>query len=286
MERRVDLHTHTTASDGILTPEKVVRRAASKGLLAIAITDHDTVSGIEEAQKTGDEVGVEILPGVELSTLWKGTEVHILGYGIDFHNTEFKRLLEKQRNVRKIRNEMMIARLNDLGIPITLAEVNARKRPEMKDLNVGRPHIAEVLMERGVVSSVTEAFERFLGKDGMAYVTPKRISPLDAISLVHQFGGAAVLAHPGLYDQDEIIPILAEQQLDGMEVDYPEHNEKKRTHYRQLAEKYQLLQTAGSDFHGERHGKMYHADIGSDYVTYQVYLQLKKRIQRLNHMHK
>ncbi|SEN06974.1 PHP domain-containing protein [Lihuaxuella thermophila] len=270
---RVDLHCHTTASDGLLTPAQVVRLAKEAGLAAVAITDHDTVAGVEEAKQAGSELGVEVVPGVEISTLWNGREIHMLGYFIDTQHPDLLNKLKAQREVRKLRNRMMIEKLNELGIDITMEEVEAKKRGP--NLNVGRPHIAEVLIDKGVVQSMDEAFDRFLGRDGLAYVTPERISPQDAIELVHASGGVAVIAHPGLYERDELIPELVRKGLNGIEVNHPDHPEQAKERYRLLAEQYQLIATAGSDFHGERNGSMYHAPLGTCTVDYTSLTALK-----------
>lgn len=273
---RVDLHSHTTASDGLLSPTEVVRLARQKGLAAVAITDHDIVSGIDEAIVEGKNLGVEVIPGVELSTLWNGKEIHMLGLFIDYQDQELLKRLEKQRGVRHRRNQMMIQKLNQLGIPITLEEVEAKKRGDSTKRNVGRPHIAEVLIEKGIVRDMNEAFDQYLGHGGKAYVTPERITPFDAIKWIHQSKGVAVIAHPGLYEQDDLIPLLVRNGLDGIEVDHPDHTEEDRKRYQKMAEEYDLVATAGSDFHGERHGSMYHAPLGTCTVSYEPVLRLKQ----------
>ncbi|MBA4493289.1 PHP domain-containing protein [Paenactinomyces guangxiensis] len=273
---RVDLHSHTTASDGLLRPDQVIQLAREVGLKAVAITDHDTVSGIEEAQEEGRKLGIKVVPGVEISTLWDGKEIHMLGYYIYPHDPELLKKLEDLRDVRKIRNQMMISKLNQLGIEITLEEVAEKSKRKAPGLNVGRPHIAEVLIDKGVVGSMDEAFDRYLGRDGLAYVTPKRITPFEAIDIIHGGGGVAVIAHPGLYEQDEVIPQLVECGLDGIEVNHPDHTEEAKRRYRGIAEKYHLIATAGSDFHGERNGSMYHAQLGTCTADYSRVKELKQ----------
>lgn len=274
--QRVDLHCHTTASDGMFSPADVVRLAHQVGLRAVAITDHDIVSGIDEAMREGKARGVEVVPGVEISTLWKGKEIHMLGLFIDHKNKALLERLEKQRDVRKLRNQMIIEKLNELGIAITLEEVEAKKRGDSPNLNVGRPHIAEVLIDKGVVRTMDEAFDQYLGKDGKAYVTPERISPQEAIEWIHQSGGAAVIAHPGIYEQDDLIPQLAEKGLDGIEIDHPDHPKEAKMRYQKMAQDLGLIPTAGSDFHGERHGSMYHAPLGTCTASYEQVLALKQ----------
>lgn len=277
---QVDLHSHTTASDGLFSPAAVVERAKEKGLRAVAICDHDTVTGIKEAQAIGEKLGVEVVPGVEISSLWKNREIHMLGYFINVDSEQLQERLKAQRNVRQVRNQMMITRLNELGIPITLHEVTAKSRNKQGGLNVGRPHIAEVLIEKGIVKDMNEAFDRYLGKDGQAYVTPERITPHEAIDLIHQSGGVAVLAHPGLYQFDELIPELVARGLDGLEYNHPDHDEESKARYRAMADQWGLIYTAGSDFHGERYGSMYHADLGTCTVSYQQVKALKQAVQR------
>ncbi|MFD1426775.1 putative metal-dependent phosphoesterase TrpH [Kroppenstedtia sanguinis] len=257
---RLDLHVHTTASDGMFSPVEVVKRAKAKGLLGIAITDHDTVAGVEEARQCGEESGLVVIPGVEISTVANGQDIHVLGYFVDLTDESFQERLQEQREARKRRNHQLLDRLTNLGIQITMEEVEARKPDKV---NIGRPHIAEVLVEKGVVQNMNEAFAKYLGKDGAAYVTTPRISPEEALILIRQAGGVPVLAHPGLYDDDELVWKLAQNDLAGIEVNHPDHDEKMRIRYREMVRQCGLLATAGSDFHGERQGSMYHADLGT-----------------------
>ncbi|WP_206425307.1 PHP domain-containing protein [Staphylospora marina] len=277
--RMTDCHAHTTASDGLHSPTEVVRIARDAGLYAVAVTDHDSVDGVEEALEAGKRWGMEVIPGVEISTLWQGREIHMLGLFIDHKDPGLLEKLEELRDVRRRRNLMMIDKLNELGIDLTLEEVEAKKRGKA-DLNVGRPHIAEVLMEKGIVRSMEEAFDKYLGKNGLAYVTPDRISPVEAIRLIHRSKGAAVIAHPGLYGMDEILPWLVENGLDGIEVNHPDHTEEDKARYLRLAEQWNLAVTAGSDFHGERNGSMYHAPLGTCRLEWERALLLKERAEK------
>jgi len=270
---RIDLHTHTTASDGKCSPTENVRLAEDRGLKAIAITDHDTVSGIQEALDVAQNLQVEVIPGIEVSTSIEGREIHVLGYFIDFQNEELNAELSKLRETRNLRNEMMIERLNELGIEITLAEV--KEKQKKKGGNVGRPHIAEVLMDKGIVADLTEAFEVYLGKEGKAYVNPPRISPFEGMELIKKYGGVPVLAHPGLYDYDELIEQMVEKGLQGIEVHHPDHSPEEQVHYRKIAEQFGLIQTGGSDYHGKRNGVVFHGDLGSQPIEYSVLKQLK-----------
>jgi predicted metal-dependent phosphoesterase TrpH len=257
---KADLHTHTRASDGWHTPEELVRMAREAGLEAVAVTDHDTVAGVQDALESGRKMGVDVLPGVEISTLHEGVEVHVLGYAMDFEDPVFLRWLQELRNTRDLRNRMIVERLQQLGIDIQLEEVYAKQQ---KDGNVGRPHIAAVLVEKGIVASVNEAFEEYLGTGKKAYVVPPRISPLEALELIHGAGGVCVLAHPGLYKKDDLLKKLIAKGLDGIEVFHPDHTAEDENRYRQMAEECGLLMTGGSDFHGVRDGQAFHGPLGS-----------------------
>ncbi len=274
LELRADLHTHTLASDGTCTPAENVRLAKEAGLHAVAITDHDTVAGIGEAMKASREYGVQVIPGVEISSVGIGQDIHVLGYFIPYEDEKFMAELAKLRDTRHKRNKMLVAKLNELGIPIDLEKVYRRK--EGTDKNIGRPHIAEELMELGAVKSIEEAFEKYLGKGGLAYVNPPRISPQEAIRLIRQSGGVAVLAHPGLYGNDDFVEELILHGLDGIEVWHPDNSEEQRQHYMRLADDYGLVMTGGSDFHGWRGEEPFHAMLGSSTTTAKAVQQLKK----------
>ena len=274
--KKADLHIHTTASDGLLSPAEVVQMAKQAGLAAIAITDHDTVAGITEAQEWAQKIQLEVVPGVEISTVEGQQEVHVLGYYIDEQDPKFASFLSAQRNVRQQRNQMMIEKLHSLGIQVTMEEVLRKKKNHTPQTNVGRPHIAEVLIDKGVVGSVQEAFEKYLGKDGLAYCTPPRITPFEAITRIREAGGVPVLAHPGLYRDDHLIKKLVDQGLTGLEVYHSDHTKEMERTYRELAHRYGLIVTGGSDFHGERNGSMYHGPIGTRTVEYNQLQMLKK----------
>lgn len=271
----VDLHMHTTASDGLCTPTEVVQMAHKLELAAIAITDHDTVAGIEEAQFMAEKLHLEVVPGVEISTREQGKEIHVLGYFIDVQDKSFTAFLSRQRNVRQQRNEMVIEKLRSLGIAITMDEVLRKKKSKTRQINVGRPHIAEVLIDKGVVRSMDEAFEKYLGEGGMAYSTPPRITPAEAIKHIREAGGVPVLAHPGLYGDDQLVEKIIQEGLVGIEVYHPDHTQRMERIYQQLAKKHNLIITGGSDFHGEREGVMYHGAIGSRRVAYNQLQALK-----------
>jgi len=274
----VDLHTHTTASDGLHRPADNVRMAREAGLHAVGITDHDTVAGIDEAEIAGKKLGVEVVPGVEISTAEDGKDIHILGYYIDRRNPVLLERLASQRQVRNVRNEGIIANLNRLGIPITMAEVErVAGRSGDGDETVGRPHIAEALVRRGAVSSVQEAFDKYLAKGKPAYFNPPRISPFEAVQWIHEAGGKAVVAHPGLYGRDELVERLLDAGADGVEAYHSDHSPEQAEHYRRMAEARGKLVTAGSDFHGERKGGgVYHGPIGNRTVDAGILEQLRR----------
>lgn len=260
---KADLHTHTTASDGLYSPVELVRAAQRAGLAAVAVTDHDTMAGVAEAKKEGAKWGIDVISGVEISSLAEGKEIHVLGYFPGEMDPGFVDKLRSLRDVRRKRNEMILEKLRELGISIQMEEVMAKRREGSPEANVGRPHIAEVLVDKGVVSTIDEAFERFLGKDGAAYCTPRRISPMEAIRWISEAGGIPVLAHPGIYEDDELVETLIQGGLAGLEVYHPDHNREMEQRYEALAKKHRLIVTGGSDFHGERHGIPYHGPLGS-----------------------
>lgn len=271
-----DLHTHTTASDGTQSPAANVQMAFDAGLGAIAITDHDTVSGVAEALLVGRELGIEVVPGVEISTVANGQDIHVLGYYIDIHNEQFLQRLASLRETRDTRNNMIIERLQQLGLDITMAEVLREvENIKSKGDTVGRPHIAAVLLNKGYVSSISEAFDRYLGTGAAAYANPPRIGPATAIGWIQESGGKAVLAHPGIYHDDALVEAIVHQDLDGIEVYHSDHTPEDEAKYLSLAQRSGLLITAGSDFHGERGGVVFHAPIGSRRIGIDVLQSLK-----------
>ncbi|MFD2612909.1 PHP domain-containing protein [Paenibacillus gansuensis] len=270
-----DLHTHTSASDGTNPPAVNVRLAWEAGLAAVAVTDHDTVAGLPEAIAEGERLGITVVPGVEISTVAGGQDIHVLGYYMDFHNPLFVERLGELRRTRDIRNEMMVARLNELGMNITMEEILSNVNKEDPDETVGRPHIADLLVKKGYAATMQEAFDRYLGKNGAAYVNPPRITPADAVRWIHEAGGCAVLAHPGLYQMDELVEEMVQGGFDGIEVYHSDHRPEDSAKYRMLAERYDLIQTGGSDYHGERNGVVFHAALGSSKVTIEAVTQLQ-----------
>ncbi len=274
---RADLHTHTHASDGTGAPADNVRLAREAGLAAIAITDHDTVAGVAEAMAAGEQLGVRVVPGVELSTVAEGTDIHILGYWIDWEDKQWLDRLRSQRDTRGVRNEMIIARLCELGLPITMDEVlEEAGRGGHGDRAIGRPHLAGVLVRKGYVATMTEAFDRYLGSDGAAYVNPPRLSPFEALTWIREAGGAGVIAHPGLYGRDALVEQLLAAGADGIEVFHSDHGPEEERRYGELARGYGVIATGGSDYHGVRNGVVFHGHVGSRAVDAAVVEQLRQ----------
>lgn len=270
----VDLHTHTTASDGLHMPADNVRMAKAKGLAGIAITDHDTTAGIDEAVKEGEKLGIIVVPGVEISTVLYGMDIHVLGYNMDIRNPLFQERLEAQRNTRERRNVMMIERLRSLNIPITMEDVRQVAARKSKEETIGRPHFAEVLIKLGVVATMQEAFDRYLAKGAAAYVSLPRIRPEEAVAWIREAGGKAVLAHPGIYGDDDAVREIIQAGVDGLEVYHSDHSPEQERAYLSLAKTHELIITAGSDFHGSRGGEVFHGEIGNRRIEQSVLEQL------------
>ena len=248
---RIDLHLHTTHSDGSLPPAEVLRLAHNARVTALAITDHDILSGIPEAIVTGAELGIEVIPGVEISSCVGGSELHILGYFIDWQDSELIRRLAALRESRHARNPQIIERLRSLGLDVTYKEVRALAGTD----SVGRPHIARLLMDKKYVTSAKDAFDRYLAEGRPAYVARELPQPAVAIAWIRAAGGVAVLAHPtwakvsgeGL---NALLTTLKADGLGGIEVHYSTHTKRQTTEYLDLAKRLNMLVTGGSDFHG------------------------------------
>ncbi len=273
----MDLHTHTTASDGKESPSSVVKLAKEAGLHAVAITDHDTVGGIAEAISEGKKQGIEVIPGIEISTAARGHEFHILGYFMDWKNEQFLTRISNLRQTRQKRNEKIIQNLSSLGMDISLDEIRklVNKEGETQD-SVGRPHIADMLVKKGIVANLREAFDLYLSKDGKAYAQIERIHPATALDWIKEAGGAAVIAHPGLYDADEMVERFIRYGVDGLEVYHSDHTSEDEVKYKKMAKQHHLIMTAGSDFHGTRQGEVFHGPLGGKTVSYDVVTALKQ----------
>ena len=242
----IDLHTHSTASDGLLAPAELVKQAREAGLGLIALTDHDNTNGLQEALEAGHANQLEIVPGIELNTEIPGAEVHVLGYFLDYQQPAFQHTIETLRDMRVDRAQRMVKKLQSLGIHITWERVR-----ELAAGTVGRPHVAAALVEKGYASSVPDAFNRYLYYGGPGYVPRYKLSPLDASRMIQSVHGLPVLAHPAqLPNLDTLLASLAQTGLAGMEVYYGDYSPETVDRLHSLAEQHHLIPTGGSDYHG------------------------------------
>jgi predicted metal-dependent phosphoesterase TrpH len=245
MNGLADLHTHTVFSDGANTPCDLVRLAAQKGISAIAITDHDSVNGVPEAFECGRQAGIEVIPGLEISTDVNDVEVHLIGLFVDFENAELQKYLEFFRTERLHRAERIIKKLEALNVEIFIEEV----LEEAKNSAIGRPHIANILYRKGYVENYLDAFHKYLGDYAPAFERKIHVSLQSAIKLINDAGGLAILAHPGRMSE-ELLTQIIHAGIDGIEVVHPSHNLSLQKFYTGLVEQYCLLASGGSDYHG------------------------------------
>lgn len=246
-----DLHTHSTASDGVDAPARVVERAAAAKLAAMSLTDHDSVSGVAEAQARGRELGIEVLSGAELTAYVGSREVHILGYRLDINHEGLLAHCEAFRKQRDWRANEIAKRLEAAGAPIDIERVRA-----MSDGgSIGRPHVARALLEAGHVASMEEAFNRFLGDGKPANVPKAEVSPAEVIAIINEAGGVAVHAHPGIGNQFDLIPEMAKWGLRGVEILHSSHSAEDTARAIAISLDHGLLRTGGSDCHGALPGK-------------------------------
>jgi hypothetical protein len=276
----VDLHVHSTVSDGLYPPHEVVRLAAEIGLRAVALTDHDTVAGVPEALAAGRVLGIEVIPGVEFSADFDDGACHILGYFLDHTHPPLLDLLHAAREGRHERNLKILARLNELGIPVTLEEVTRGAKEGV----LTRGHFATALIERKAVKNWDEAFAKYLGRGGLAYVSRRRVTPVDAIQAVRGAGGLAALAHPrqlnrGADETDEWIERLAAAGLDAVETASPDHTPNYARRYKAAAERLGLLEVGGTDWHGRLEANV-HLGLGAGAmaVHYDLVQKMKDRL--------
>jgi len=267
--RFADLHLHTSYSDGTYTPEELILEVAKQDLAAISVVDHDTVAGIEPTLKIAKEKNIEVLPGIELSVEYDGLEVHILGYLIDYKNGYLIERLKELKQIRIERIYKIVDKLKDAGINLnaqSVFEIAGEGTP-------GRLHIARAMVKEGLIGSLGEAFQRFIGDRCPAYVCGFKFSPEEAIKLIRNIGGIPVLAHPYIFKKDELIPQLVDYGLMGLEVYYPEHTQSMVNFYLGLAKKLNLLVTGGSDCHGTAKPEV---KIGSVKIPYELVEKLKQ----------
>jgi len=274
----VDLHAHTTASDGTLSPRELVSAAARRGVRVLAVTDHDSTDGLRDAfDEAAKHPPLTIVPGLEINCDAPGAagaEVHVLGYYVDHEAGWFQDFLREQRVERVARVHRIVARLAELGMPIDAAEVFAI----VKEGSAGRPHVAQVMVQRGYVRSVREAFDRYLHANGPANVPRKRLTPVEAVRIIRRAHGVPVFAHPGLADRDALIPELVEAGLMGIEAIYAEHSAAQTAHYKDLCRAHGLVATGGSDYHGERSGRT--NPLGHPPVPMSVWEELKAAAEK------
>jgi len=275
--KTIDLHTHSNASDGSLSPGELVAHAVQRGAAAIALTDHDTVAGLPEALRAAEACSFELVPGLEISADYLGGGMHILGYFIDHADPFFQQELERLQEARRERNPKIIARLQELGIPITYDRVLA-----LSGGQIGRPHIAQAMLQIGAVQNLEEAFKKYLTKGAPAYVEKFRLSPEQAIVLIHRAGGVPVLAHPFTLNcttREQLTGLLRrlkDQGLQGLECLYSEHTPDQTREYLHLAAELDLRVTGGSDFHGQnKEGVEILTGYGSLRIPYQRLQALK-----------
>ncbi|HYO55041.1 PHP domain-containing protein [Archangium sp.] len=245
----IDLHSHTTASDGQHSPAELLALAASAGVTALAVTDHDTVAGLREAAEAARAHGVELVPGIELSAFVLKREVHILGHFVRPDFPELASYEARLRVEREQRMERMVEQMRKLGFPVRMEEVRAKAG----NAQFGRPHLARVLVERGWCLDVKEAFDRFLGSGKAAWTERFKLDGGEAIRLIHRAGGTATVAHPGSSKLERYdILLLAREGLDGLEALHSDHNPSVQEKYLKFAKEFDLVPTGGSDFHGEQ----------------------------------
>lgn len=268
-QKYADLHVHTRISDGFFAPEEAVEQAKKAGIAAICVTDHDSITGVEGALWAGQRWGVEAIPGVELSSQAEDKELHILGYYIDWRKKWFKDELLKLQEDRRERVKKMVDKLLELGVKISYNLVIS-----MDGGVIGRPHIALAMVDQGYAKTMQEAFDKYIGFGKPAYVGRYPLTPLEAIEMIRKVGGVPVLAHPIYAHADDMLPKLVEHGLRGIEVYHSRHDVSTSRHYRQLAKKYDLLITGGSDAHGME------VPVGCVRVPYSYVEKLKEEVAK------
>lgn len=276
---QVDLHIHSTASDGSLTPTQLVRHAGRLGLQVIALTDHDSTAGVSEARAAGQTYGVEVIAGVEINTDVSKAEIHVLGYFVDTDHAELNEQLARIREGRVGRARKMAEVLTGMGAPVRFERI----LEIAGEGSVGRPHVAQALVEAGHAHGYRDAFERFIGRNSPAYVERMKFTPAEACALIRRAGGLPVLAHPVFYDKygaiksaidlDELLPQMITAGLAGLEAYYPNYDAVTHEFLLGIARRYGLLVTGGTDFHGPRTGQ---PDLGGIYVPLKVVRRLRE----------
>jgi len=274
--KKIDLHIHTTYSDGTYTPKEIIQAVRDLGFSTIAITDHDTIDGYLAARKYARKYDIELIPAVEISSYYQNYDVHILAYFIDIHNKKLNTLLNFTQKARTKRAKQILEKLEEFDIFLTMKQVY--KFVGNKKV-IGRPHIANAMFKNGFTESYEEAFYKYIGNDSPAYVCKPTYKPVEIFQIVKGAGGLSVLAHPGVIKNDFLIPELVELGLDGIEVFYPLHTIYQKNIYLELAHRYNLLITGGSDFHGnnKKNNELGRVTLKEEYLE-----RLKSKWKELN----
>ena len=272
-----DLHSHSDRSDGTLSPTEEMRLAASRDLTGVALTDHDTFEGLEEAAAAAEELGLDFVPGIEFSAEHDGASLHILGYWVDPADPDVDAELLRLTATRDRRGELIVDRLRELGFDITIERVRELAGGQA----IARPHIAAAMVEAGIVTEEKEAFERYISDDGLAYVPKHALAPLDALRLIAAAGGVCVLAHPGMWRGTDTVPdaLIEEMAAGGMvgvEVHHPDHDDVMRAKYAAIAERLGLVPLSSSDCHGDRFGRR----MGQERTDADTFAELQRRAGR------
>ena len=270
MPALVDLHLHTTKSDGLWRPTEVVRFCKKTGFSAISVTDHDTVAGVEEAMEAGEDCDVEVIPGIEISSFFEGKEFHILGYFIDYEDKRFRARLKRLKEKRKERAAKIMEKLNNLGFSLSMRAIRKNVHGDC----IGRAHVADALVAAGCVKSRDEAFNLYLNIDGPAFVEKEELSSEEALDMIRKVGGVGVIAHPGMFYEEDKLRKLISLGIDGIETIHPRHDKKIVAKLRRTVSKYGLLETGGSDFHGDEKGQDFMRTLR---IPYKVVLDIKSK---------
>ncbi|MDP0494532.1 MAG: PHP domain-containing protein [Fusobacterium sp. JB021] len=273
-----DLHTHTENSDGTYSVENLVKLAKEKELKVIAITDHDTISGLFQTKELSEKYKIEIINGIEMSCNLNGKDVHILGYGVNIEDSNFKKELIRIKKIREERNDKIIEKLNKLKLNVSLEELKEIAKGDI----ISKAHFAELMMNKGYVYSKREAFKNYLGKAGLAFVEKKNYEPIDAVKMLKKNGAFISLAHPKLVTENDnelenLIKELKKEGLEGLEVNYYSFNKNDKKRYNKIAEKYNLIITGGSDFHGKNRVDV---SLGESGLNEKEYIEFKKSLKK------
>lgn len=278
MPEGYDLHAHSNRSDGTLPPAEVIALAARRDLAGVALTDHDTFDGLDEAASAADGIGLDLVPGIEFSAEYGDASLHILGYWLDPDDEAVNAELDRLTATRLRRGELIVEKLRELGFDVSFERV----REIAGGQSIARPHIAQAMVEAGIVATERQAFERYISDDGLAYVPKHALEPMEALRLIRGAGGVCVLAHPGMWKgsgsvPDELIERMAEGGMVGLEVWHPDHDDEMRARYEALANRLALIATSSSDCHGAR----YDYRMGTERTAAETFLELRRRAGRI-----